>query len=114
MFVLHGAIHHGNILDFGPRGWLAIDPKHRVGDRDFDFVNILRNPDAETALSAGRFARQATVVAEAARLNRTRLLRWTLAFAGLSAAWILADGDMPELDLAVAQLAAAELGRVTG
>ena len=112
--VLHGDIYHGNILDFGSRGWLAIDPKHLVGDRDFDFVNILRNPDAETALSAGRFARQATVVAEAARLNRTRLLRWTLAFAGLSAAWILADGDMPELDLAVAQLAAAELGRVTG
>ena len=25
--VLHGDIHHGNILDFGPRGWLAIDPK---------------------------------------------------------------------------------------
>jgi streptomycin 6-kinase len=25
--VLHGDIHHANILDFGPKGWLAIDPK---------------------------------------------------------------------------------------
>jgi len=25
--VLHGDIHHGNILYFGARGWLAIDPK---------------------------------------------------------------------------------------
>jgi streptomycin 6-kinase len=25
--VLHGDIQHGNILDFGVRGWLAIDPK---------------------------------------------------------------------------------------
>ena len=25
--VLHGDIHHGNVLDFGERGWLAIDPK---------------------------------------------------------------------------------------
>jgi streptomycin 6-kinase len=39
------------------------------------------------------------------------LLKWTLAFTGLSAAWILADGDQPELDLAVAELAAAELSQ---
>jgi streptomycin 6-kinase len=107
--VLHGDIHHGNILDFGPRGWLAIDPKGLLGERSFDFVNILRNPDDNVATKPGRFARQATVIAEAAGLDRVRLLLWTLAFAGLSAAWILADGDTPELDLAVAELAAAEL-----
>jgi streptomycin 6-kinase len=110
--VLHGDIHHGNILDFGPRGWLAIDPKHLVGERTFDFVNILRNPDAQVALAPGRFSRQSTVVAEAAGLDRPRLLQWTLAFAGLSAAWILGDGDQPDLDLAVAELAAAELSRI--
>src|SRR5215212_11570275 len=70
--VLHGDIHHGNILDFGPRGWLAIDPKHLIGERAFDFVNILRNPDAQAALAPGRFSRQATVVADAAGLDRTR------------------------------------------
>src|SRR3546814_3749922 len=31
--VLHGDIHHDNVLDFGPRGWLAIDPKRLVGER---------------------------------------------------------------------------------
>src|SRR5215216_2116620 len=25
--VLHGDLHHGNVLDFGERGWLVIDPK---------------------------------------------------------------------------------------
>ena len=109
--VLHGDIHHGNILDFGPRGWLAIDPKHLVGERAFDFVNILRNPDAQSALAPGRFSRQVTVVADAGGLDRTRLLKWILAFTGLSAAWILGDGDQPDLDLAVAELAAAELSR---
>jgi streptomycin 6-kinase len=109
--VLHGDIHHGNILDFGPRGWLAIDPKHLVGERAFDFVNILRNPDAQVALAPGRFSRQATIVADAAGLDRERLLKWTLAFTGLSAAWILGDGDQPDLDLAVAELAMAELNR---
>ena len=108
---LHGDIHHGNILDFGSRGWLAIDPKGLLGERTFDFVNILRNPDDETALLPGRFARQATVIADAAGLDRVRLLRWTLAFAGLSAVWILDDGDEPALDLAIAKVAMAELDK---
>jgi streptomycin 6-kinase len=112
--VLHGDIHHGNILDFGPRGWLAIDPKHLVGERAFDFVNILRNPDAQVALRTGRFSRHVSIVADAGGLDRTRVLKWTLAFSSLSAAWILADRDEPELDLAIAALAAAELARMTG
>lgn len=106
---LHGDIHHGNILDGGERGWLAIDPKRLVGERTFDYVNSLRNPDRSPATDPARFARQVTVIAEAARLERTRLLQWTLAFAGLSAAWILNDGDDPALDLAIAELALAEL-----
>lgn len=109
--VLHGDIHHGNILDFGSRGWLAIDPKGLLGERTFDFVNILRNPDDQIALRPERFSRQATVLADAAELDRTRLLQWTLAFTGLSAAWILDDSDRPDLDLAVGELAAIELSR---
>jgi streptomycin 6-kinase len=105
--VLHGDIHHGNVLDAGERGWLAIDPKGLLGERTFDFVNILRNPDATVALAPGRFDRQAEVLAAAASLERRRLLDWTLAFAGLSAAWHLADGTPADLDFAIAALAAA-------
>jgi streptomycin 6-kinase len=107
--VLHGDIHHGNVLDAGSGGWVAIDPKGLFGERSFDFVNILRNPDEATALAPGRFARQAGLIASAADLDRTRLLQWTLAFASLSAVWILDDGDRPDLDLAVANLAAAAI-----
>jgi streptomycin 6-kinase len=107
--VLHGDLHHGNVLDFGPRGWLAIDPKRLVGERAFDFANLFRNPDAAVATAPGRLARQATVVAEAAGLDRARLLKWILAYAGLSAAWSLGDGEKPGLDLAVAAIAAQEL-----
>lgn len=107
--VLHGDIHHGNVLDFSPRGWLTIDPKRLVGERGFDFANIFCNPGLAVATAPGRLARQAAVVAEAARLDRTRLLRWVLAYAGLSAAWTLEDGETPELALQVAELAAAEI-----
>ena len=105
--VLHGDIHHGNVLDGGERGWLAIDPKGLLGERTFDFVNILRNPDAAVALAPGRFDHQVEMLAAAASVDRRRLLDWTLAFAGLSAAWHLADGTVADLDFAIAALAAA-------
>jgi streptomycin 6-kinase len=107
--VLHGDIHHGNVLDTGERGWIAIDPKGLWGERTFDFVNILRNPDAATALRPGRFSRQVGVLATEAALDQRRLIEWTLAFTGLSAAWCIADGKPAALDLAVAALAAAML-----
>ena len=90
---LHGDVHHDNILDFGPRGWLAIDPKRVVGERGFDYANLLCNPDLPTSTIPARLLRQSRVIAQAAGLERQRLLQWTLAFAGLSAAWFLEDGD---------------------
>ncbi|HST58584.1 MAG TPA: aminoglycoside phosphotransferase family protein [Longimicrobium sp.] len=109
--VLHGDLHHDNVLDFGVRGWLAIDPKGLVGERGFDFANLFRNPDRETAVAPGRLARQADVVTDAAGVERGRLLRWVLAYAGLSVAWSLEEGDPPGVALDVAELAAAELDR---
>lgn len=109
--VLHGDLHHSNVLDFEARGWLAIDPKRLLGERGFDFANIICNPDVKTTRDPARFLRQVHVVAEAARLEQPRFLRWILAYAGLSAAWILGDGDDAGLDLTCAELAAAEIAR---
>ncbi|MFJ3260261.1 aminoglycoside phosphotransferase family protein [Pseudomonas sp. NPDC086581] len=109
--VLHGDIHHDNILDFGERGWRAIDPKRLHGERLFDYANLLCNPDLPTSRERTRFLRQLDVIVEHARVDRRRLLEWVLAFAGLSAAWFLDDGMAADSDLAVAHLAAAELDR---
>ena len=108
--ILHGDIHHDNILDFGPRGWLAIDPKGLHGERAFDYCNMFCNPDMATATAPGRLARQAVVVAEAAGLEPRRLLQWLLAYAGLSAAWTIDDGGDPAIAIRVAEIAAGELG----
>ncbi|HEV2499484.1 MAG TPA: aminoglycoside phosphotransferase family protein [Terriglobia bacterium] len=107
--ILHGDIHHGNILDFGVRGWLAIDPKGLRGERGFDYANLFCNPDRKTATASGRLARQIEVVAQAAGLPCIRLLQWVLAYSGLSAAWTLSTGKTPEIALTVAELARAEL-----
>jgi len=59
----------------------------------------------------GRLSRQARVVAEAAQLERNRLLAWVVAWAGLSAAFLVDDGLPPNGALAMAELAAAQLNR---
>ncbi len=108
--ILHGDIHHENILDFGERGWLAIDPKRLWGERGFDYANLFCNPNGETATAPGRLARRTDVVAAAAGLDRRRLLKWVLAWAGLSAVWMIEDKEAPDHALEIASQAAAELG----
>ncbi|CAN5774006.1 aminoglycoside phosphotransferase family protein [soil metagenome] len=110
VFVLHGDAHHGNFLDFGELGWLAIDPKGLIGDRGYDYANLLCNPDRATAVTPGRIAWQVGVVAAAANLEPGRTLQWLLAYAGLSASWTLSDGNNPAGALQIAEIAAAELG----
>lgn len=107
--ILHGDLHHGNVLDFGARGWLAIDPKGLCGECGYDFANIFCNPDLATATSPGQVSRRADIVAEVAGIERARLLQWVLAYAGLSASWSMEDGEDPGLALAVAEIAAADL-----
>ncbi|MCA8273713.1 3'-kinase [Burkholderia sp. AU30280] len=108
--VLHGDIHHGNILHFGERGWLAIDPKGLRGDRAFDYANLFCNPSHDIAVDPARFERRVTLVADAAALDRRRLMQWILAWSGLSAVWLIEDGLLPDTRLQVATLAATALG----
>jgi streptomycin 6-kinase len=106
---LHGDIHHGNILDGGERGWLAIDPKGVLGERGFDYANLFRNPEALIAAETGRLQRRVEIVARSANLEPNRLLTWILAYAGLGVAWTLDSGGKDEAGLAIASIAAAEL-----
>lgn len=112
--VLHGDLHHGNILDFGTRGWLAIDPKGLVGERGFDYANIFTNPDLaeptrSVAILPERFTQRVNIVSEIARIERLRLLMWIVAWCGLSSVWFLQEGDSATVPLRIAELAIAEL-----
>jgi streptomycin 6-kinase len=103
--VLHGDLHHENVLDGGDRGWLVIDPKGVLGERAYDYAAMLCNPHETGGPKPGRIPRQVAVVAEAARLEPRRLLHWLLAHAGVSAAWCMADGFDPGPALATAEAA---------
>ena len=106
---LHGDLHHSNVLDFGD-AWRAIDPKGLIGERTFDLVHLLRNPDCATALVSGRLAQRVEQVSREAAVDRVRLIEWALAFAGLSAAWAIEDGEGPDDDLRLLRMLVELLG----
>lgn len=87
--VLHGDVHHGNVLDLGDR-WAAIDPKGLVGHPAFDLANLFCNPVEEVAVR--RLGARLDLVADRAGLDRPLLAAWVAAWCGLSAKWA---GDEP-------------------
>ncbi|MDD3837483.1 MAG: aminoglycoside phosphotransferase family protein [Phenylobacterium sp.] len=107
--VLHGDLHHGNVLFDDARGWLAIDPKGLIGERGYDFANMLCNPDPRTATAPDRLVRQLEVICEAAGLERARQLMWTITYCALSASWTLEGGGDPSPKLALLEIAAEAL-----
>jgi streptomycin 6-kinase len=115
---LHGDLHHENVLDFGERGWLAIDPHGLIGERLFDFTNIFTNPDLSdpsrpVGTLPGCLEARLKIVVEAAQVEPARMLEWIVAWTGLSAAWFMADGDDKgaAVDLAINEIACGLLGR---
>lgn len=112
--VLHGDLHHGNVLDFETSGWLAIDPKGLIGERGFDFANIFTNPDLgnpvpPVATVPETFKQRLSLVTRMADLDRERLLKWIIAWCGLSTAWSLSSHETASTTLKVAELALTEL-----
>lgn len=113
---LHADCHHDNVLDFEERGWLAIDPKGVIGDRAFEYTILfcdpdLADPEPPVAIMPGTFERRLAIVLAKSGLERLRLLRWIIAWCGLSAAWFLGDDDsLAEVNLTILEKAAAALG----
>ncbi len=94
--LLHGDLHHDNILAAERQPWLAIDPKGVVGEPAYETGALLRNPlpDLLNMPQPGRIlARRVDQLAEELAFDRVRVRNWGLAQAVLSAWWSVEDSD---------------------
>jgi streptomycin 6-kinase len=92
--LLHGDLHHGNILSAERKPWLALDPKGVIGEAAYEVGALLRNPMPQLlqAPEPGRLlARRVDQLAEELGFERERLLHWGIAQAVLSAWWSYED-----------------------
>jgi streptomycin 6-kinase len=92
--LLHGDLHHYNVLFDSKREWLAIDPKGVIGELEYEVGAILRNPveSPELFLSPPIIERRIDQLTSKLNLNRERVLAWTFSQAVLSAIWEIEDG----------------------
>jgi streptomycin 6-kinase len=103
--LLHGDLHHYNVLRDDTRGWIAIDPKGLIGELEYELGAALRNPIEAPHLFASRdtFERRLTQFGAALGLDTERIRRWAFAQAVLAAIWSVEDGagvEMPLMELA--------------
>lgn len=91
--LLHGDLHHHNVLLDSQRGWLAIDPKGVVGELAYEAGAALRNPCERPELYAApaTIRKRVDCFARMLRLDATRILSWAFAQAVLAAIWEVED-----------------------
>jgi len=87
--LLHGDLHHHNVLLDAQRGWLAIDPKGVVGELAYEVGAALRNPYERPDLFTvpALIMRRVDCFASRLRLEGGRILAWAFAQAVLAAIW---------------------------
>jgi streptomycin 6-kinase len=92
--LLHGDLHHDNILAAERQPWLVLDPKGLVGEPAYEVGALLRNQlpqDLKTPPVSRILRRRIDQFAEELGFDRQRLRAWGLAQAVLSAWWSIED-----------------------
>ncbi|MFL6210502.1 MAG: aminoglycoside phosphotransferase family protein [Pyrinomonadaceae bacterium] len=88
--ILHGDLHHANILSSASAGWVAIDPKGICGDAGYEVGSFMLNQlpaGADDTTTLNVLARRLAIFADELQMSRARLTRWAFCHAMLSAAW---------------------------
>lgn len=86
--LLHGDLHHDNILFSREHGWRAIDAKGMTGDAAYEPSTMIYQPQSMNATNPRRLLeRRLDQLAEELGLERARLHGWALAKSVLSTWW---------------------------
>lgn len=110
--LLHGDLHHFNILSSGD-AWMLIDPKGVLGPRGYECGPLLINPIPDFPYlpdAVRQTARRIAILSERMGLPHETIRDWGLCHSLLSAYWDLADDNSgAEYSLACAAVIAAAL-----
>lgn len=109
--ILHGDLHHANILFSAKGEWVAIDPKGIVGDPGYEVGPFMLNQlpgNLSDSATVEVLNQRLSVFSDELHIERERLVRWAFCHAVLSAVWDLEEeaecGDTIRLALLLEQL----------
>lgn len=103
--LLHGDLHHWNILQCGS-DWRAIDPQGFAGEAEYEIGALMRNPIPmifNWPELAKHQARRLDILSELLSFDRQRLAGWSFAQEVLSAWWSYEDHGLVETEWVIAR-----------
>lgn len=95
--LLHGDLHHDNILFDDQRGWIAIDPKGVVGDPAFHGARFIQN-FWDTTPTESLVKNRIETIAYAQRFDSQRIGKWAYVDFIISNCWSLEENQDHEID----------------
>ena len=106
MVLLHGDLHHSNIICNGPT-WVAIDPKGVMGDPVYETNCFIRNPLPELIdyCSIDEILKsRLTIFHENLGFDKQRMLDWGYVQSVVSACWMIENNLSPEVSVKLAHI----------
>jgi streptomycin 6-kinase len=87
--LLHGDMHHDNIIHDTQLGWRVIDPQPIIGDLAYDCANTFKNPLDMTAFTHNkdRLLKQADSLARILDIDPRRIINYAFIHGCLSSCW---------------------------
>lgn len=90
LFLLHGDLHHHNVLFSNQYKWIAIDPKGLIGEREYDVIQFLLNKvPSENYLEV--LERRIDILVDQLLLKKDRIILWGFCHSILSLYWDIED-----------------------
>ncbi|MEH0542265.1 aminoglycoside phosphotransferase family protein [Streptomyces sp. B21-105] len=99
--ILHGDLHHANVLSSDRCGWVAIDPCGRIGHREADVAAMLRNPwgaELDVERLRARNERRLDILRAMLDLDLDRCRQWAFANSLDLAIWSAVSGRPDDFD----------------
>jgi streptomycin 6-kinase len=88
--LVHGDLHHDNVLSSDRNGWLTIDPKGVAAEPAYETAAMIRNPYEKMKNRADLqniISKRIRILSEELQLDAQRIHQWCLAQTVLSAVW---------------------------
>jgi len=90
--LIHGDLHHDNILFDEKRGWLAIDPKGLIADPAYNGARFMMNW-WDTTPHTDLIKRRIDLFTSITGFDEERLIGWAYVDCMISSAWCIEEGN---------------------
>lgn len=104
--LVHGDLHHDNVLSLNNGGWVVIDPKGVVAEPCFEVATMIRNP-YKRLLKIEKLekllCKRIMILAEDLKFEPKRIRQWCLAETVLTGVWCMKDKKLRDHAIRVAK-----------